>query len=339
MKDFGISVIITAYNRNEFIVEAINNVLHQTVIGFSFEIIVVSNFNVNVSDFGPNFEIKTVLMDGTIGEFLFTALKAAKYDIVAFLDDDDTFASGKLLSLMRIFSSNQELCYYHNDMKYIDRAGNTVHYLSLVEKRHRSLDRGNIIFDAKSNLSAIKTALDKRGDFNLSSVAIRKNCYVEYFPLLKQIKGSTDGFFFWTGIISMGQLMIDHKKLTNYRLHDLNVSGQLNFLSKGKELEKQIYTFDLILNFLSTNTHPSSNNEELRNWITLFKCEYELMLAIFINSPRGILMMQIKRLLSISMKYSNTLKYRVLLFSLIGMISHGFAKWIYLSIGYRKHNA
>ena len=332
MKESGISVIIIAYNRKEFLADAIKSALHQTLERFPFEIVVVSNFYVDVSGFDPNCKIRTVLMDGTMGEFLFTGLNTAKYDIVAFLDDDDTFDPGKLTRLMEIFSSNRELCYYHNDTKYVDHAGHTIDYVRLVEKRSRSINNKNLIFVAKSNLHAIKVALDYRGDFNLSSIAIRRDCYLKYLPLLRQIKSNPDGFFFWTGIISMGQLMIDNKKLTNYRVHEMNVSGQVNFISKAQELQKQIYTYDLLLYLLEERSDSIEITESLKRWVFLYKYEYELMSVIISKSPRAIMFKQIKKLFSLNMKYSNTLKYRVLLFAIIGIISVNLAQKIYLRI-------
>ena len=332
MKEFGVSVIITAYNRKEFLIDAINSALHQISGRFPYEIVVVSNFYVDVSRFDPSCEIRNVLMDGTIGEFLFTGLSTAKYDIIAFLDDDDFFDPGKLSRLIEIFSYNRELCYYHNDTKYVDHAGRTIDYVRLVEKRSRSLNSKNLIFDAKSNPRTIKAALDNRGDFNLSSIAIRRDCYLKYLPLLRQIKSNQDGFFFWTGIISMGQLMIDNKKLTNYRVHEMNVSGQLNFISKDQELQKQIYTYDLLLYLLEERRDSIEITESLKRWVFLYKYEYELMSVIISKSPRTIIFKQIKKLLFIGMRYSNTLKYRVLLFALMGIINVKFAQKFYLRI-------
>ena len=332
MREFGISVVITAYNRKEFLIDAINSALHQISGRFPYEIVVVSNFYVDVSGFDSNCEIRTVLMDGTMGERLFTGLNTAKYDIIAFLDDDDTFDPGKLTRLMEIFSSNRELCYYHNDTKYVDHAGRTIDYVRLVEKRSRSLNSKNLIFDAKSNLRTIKAALDNRGDFNLSSIAIKRDCYLKYLLLLKQIKSNPDGFFFWMGLISMGQLMLDNKKLTNYRVHEMNVSGQLNFISKAQELQKQIYTYDLILNLLEERSDSIEITESLKRWVFLYKYEYELMSVIISKSPRTIIFKQIKKLLFIGMRYSNTLKYRVLLFAIMGIINVRLAQKFYLRI-------
>lgn len=332
MKESGISVIITAYNRKEFLAEAINSVLHQTGAGFSFEIIVVSNFAVDFSVFEPNHEIRNVLMEGTIGEFLFAGLHNAKYDIVAFLDDDDTFELGKLSRLTKIFSSTPGLCYYHNDLIYVDTALRRVDYVRLVEKKSQLLNKKSLIFDAKSNLGAIRKALENRGDFNLSSIAIRKDCYIKYVPLLKQIKSNQDGFFFWIGLISMGQLMCDNLKFTNYRIHKKNVSGQLNFKSKNFELQKEIYTYDLILNYIKITNYPDEITEELKKWLYLFKYEYELMSILFTKSSRIDIFKHIKKLFSIGMKYSNTLKYRVLLLALLGVVNVKIAQKFYQKV-------
>ncbi len=339
MSNIGVSVIITAYNRKDFVIQAIESVLNQNYDPSSYEIVLVTNFSIDLANYQVDYQLKSIVMDGSIGEFLYAGIMATTYTIIAFLDDDDTFDPGKLMRLMEIFSSNRELCYYHNDMKYVDHSGRKIDYVRLVERESRSLNSKNLIFDAKSNLHAIKAALDNRGDFNLSSMAIRRDCYLKYLLLLKQIKGNPDGFFFWTGIISLGQLMIDNKKLTNYRIHEMNVSGQLNSMSKAQELQKQIYTFDLILNFLAVNTGQCEISEDLKKWISLFKYEYELISAIFTNSSRASIMILIRRILSIDVKHSNTLKYRVLLFSFIAMINHDFTQKFYLRISSMNHKA
>ena len=333
MEGIGISIIITAYNRKEFLLDAINSVLKQTVDKSSYEIIVISNFDVDVSQFDPEYEIRTVFMDGTIGEFLFRGINMAKYNIIAFLDDDDTFEIEKLSRLIEIFSSNQGLCYYHNSMRYVNSNRQKIDYVRLVEKRSRTINGQFITFNSRNNLNKIKAALENRGDFNLSSIAISKDFYQKYLHLLRQIKSNQDGFFFWTGIISMGQLVIDNVELTNYRVHEMNVSGQLSFYSKAQEVQKEIYTFDLILSFLEESNIPFKNYKVINNWILLFKYEYELMSAIFSNSRRGRIMILIKRLFSINLKYSNTLKYRILLISFLAIINSDYARMFYLKVG------
>ena len=339
MTELGISVIITAYNRKQFLPDAINSALHQTLDRYPFEIIVVSNFYVNVSHFDKSNKIRTFLMDGEMGEFLFAGLSKAKYNVVTFMDDDDTFDQGKFSRIMEVFISNPELCYYHNGVSYVDYVNRRIDYARLVEKRYRSINNKCLILNPKSSTKAIRSALDNSGDFNLSSISIRKECYLKYLIILNKIKSNPEGFFFWAGIISMGQLMIDGLKLTNYRVHETTESGPLNFKSKAKVVSRQIYTYDLILNFIDSNPTKYKTTKEIKKWIYLIKYEYELLLSIFNGSSRFSILLQMGRLLTIGKGYSNTLKYRIMLFSCIAIVKRSLAQIFYqkMRMGTAKH--
>ena len=337
MSKTKISVIITAYNRKDFLIQAIESVINQIYDPLSFEIVVVTNFSVDLVNYQADYQLKSILMDGNIGEFLYTGIIATTHPIIAFLDDDDTFKSMKLHRLDEIFSENPKLCYYHNELIYVDINIRTLYYVRLIEKKPTFSNGNTTILDAKSNFGNLKHVLENRGDFNLSSIAIRRESYLEYLPLLKQIKSNQDGFFFWTGLISMWQMMIDDMKLVNYRVHDLNVSRQLDFMAKSLELQKQIYTYDLILSFLEELNYQSNNIESLRRWILLYKYEYELMFLVFAFSSRVTILKQIKKLLSNGMSYSNTLKYHSLLFAIMGFISRKFAQKVYLIMRHVTH--
>jgi Glycosyl transferase family 2. len=67
MNDVFISVIITAYNRKEFLLDAIKSALKQTLPKDKYEIIVIKNFKDNlIDDFINENNIKSILMEGTI---------------------------------------------------------------------------------------------------------------------------------------------------------------------------------------------------------------------------------------------------------------------------------
>lgn len=329
MDELRVSVIIIAYNRKDFIYQAINSVINQKIDPSSFEIIIVSNFVVNTD---VKFQVTNILMDGTMGEFLFAGMMKARYEIVAFLDDDDFFEPNKLGTVINVFSSDAKICYYHNSQRYVSVYLRPINYTRLVERKSHFSIANNILVNRELTFHRIKDAIVAGGDFNLSSIAIKKDCYLKYLPLLKQIKSNPDGFFFWMGLISLGRLMIDNMKLTNYRVHELNVSGQITPMTKNLELQKEIFTYDLILKFLEETNYQSKIIESLTRWISLFKYEYELMSLVFAGSSRVAIMKQIKKLLFIGMRYSNTLKYRVLLFALMGIINVKFAQKFYLRI-------
>jgi len=119
--DIFISVIITAYNRKEFLLDAIKSVINQTLDKRYYEIIVIKNFKDEIIDrFIENNDIKNIIMDGTIGEFLYTGIKNSSGNIISFLDDDDLFLNNKLEYVYNYFKNNNNLVYYHNMAQFID---------------------------------------------------------------------------------------------------------------------------------------------------------------------------------------------------------------------------
>ena len=110
-----ISVIITAYNRESFLLNAIKSAINQTLDKRHYEIIVIKNFAENTLDaFIDKHNIKNIFMDGTIGEFLYSGVSVSTGEIISFLDDDDLFSKDKLQVVYNKFKSNNNLCYYHN---------------------------------------------------------------------------------------------------------------------------------------------------------------------------------------------------------------------------------
>ena len=110
-----ISVIITAYNRKEFLLNAIKSVVNQTVEKKYYEIIVIKNFrDETIDEFINKNKIKHLVMDGTVGEYLDKGISEANGEIISFLDDDDLFFKNKLDIVYKEFRKNKDVVYYHN---------------------------------------------------------------------------------------------------------------------------------------------------------------------------------------------------------------------------------
>jgi glycosyltransferase involved in cell wall biosynthesis len=206
-----ISVIVTAYNRMQFLDECLKSLENQTYK--DFEIILVTNFEYNVQS-----NIKHIVMEGTIGEFLYEGIKNSKGDIISFLDDDDMFHPDKLGHINDIFLKNENLAYYHNGAQFID-------------------ENGNII--ASEN---------KGDDFNMSSITIKKECIK--LETLKTLKIMQDTYMYICGKSSGKDIFLDTLKLTFYRVHEsasnFNKSSPdfyNKFISINQSFIKQLETF------------------------------------------------------------------------------------------------
>jgi len=324
-----VSVVITAYNRKQFLSQAIESIAKQEIDRSELEVIVVSNFELDDSLLKGDIAISSIVMDGTVGEFLYAGVNAAKFDIIAFLDDDDIFLPGKLKAVREIFSENPDLCYYHNAPEYLDINLNHKDYVRLVERKSSLYSDNDLNFDTATNLKSIKSAIDMNGDFNISCISIKKEAYLAYLPLLEQIKSCQDGFFFWTGVLSGCKIIIDHRKFTGYRLHNLNISGSLNYDKKIEEINRELYTFDLLLNFVEQSNFQSYTITYIKRWITLYKLEYLLIKYIFEDVSKDTVFSSLIDLSTIGKEYSNTIKYRVSALSIVRLISAKLARSIY----------
>ena len=184
-----ISVIITAYNRKEFLLNAIKSVLYQTLDKKYYEIIVIKNFrDENIDCFINENKIKHIVMDGTVGEFLDKGILETNGEIISFLDDDDLFFPNKLDVIYNEFKRYNDVVYYHNNHITMD-------------ERYQKLD---------SNLG-------KSIIFNLSSISIKKAIF--NLNNLKKINSNTDHFMYLLALESNKVIMNSKQKLTYYMFH------------------------------------------------------------------------------------------------------------------------
>ena len=185
-----ISIIITAYNRKEFLLNAIKSVLNQTINKKYYEIIVITNFrDESIDDFINANKIKHILMDGTLGEFLYKGALAAKGEIISFLDDDDLFFKDKLDIVYKEFKKDIDIVYYHNLGVSINENGKTI------------------------IINSIQTV----PDFNMSSISIKKSIIT--INNVDKISALPDTLMYLFALESNKKIIRGKEKLTYYTFH------------------------------------------------------------------------------------------------------------------------
>jgi len=226
-----ISVIITAYNRREFLSDSFNSVKNQTLSRDKYEIIVTKNFtNDKIDNYIKKNGGKLVFFEGGgIGEQIADALKYARGEVICFLDDDDLFDKEKLHDIYNIFSKNVNFGYMHNSEYFINENRKKVNTKINRYEKNKSLVLMN---KDKKILKLIKVEQDYNPIFNMSSIAIRKNLLINYLKYLKNLKANPDGFMYFGALNSDFDLYFTNKKLTYYRLHNstsINSDSYKNF--------------------------------------------------------------------------------------------------------------
>ncbi|MEM0135703.1 MAG: glycosyltransferase family 2 protein [Thermoplasmatales archaeon] len=196
-----ISVIITAYNRKEFLLDAIRSVINQTLNRELYEIIVVKNFHdEDIDNYITENKVREINMEGTVGEFLHAAVLESHGNILSFLDDDDLFTKDKLEFVFNAFH-RKKITYLHNNCNYI-------------------IDN-DISQKPRRRYSPI--------DFNLSSISIKRDI-IDLNYMNTMITGPDALMYLFASEYS-GRLIDTGKRLTYYRIHNNNTSQKITWFS------------------------------------------------------------------------------------------------------------
>lgn len=215
-----ISLIITAYNRKEYILESIKSALNQTLNKKFFEVIVIKNYEDPIIDeFIKENNIKMFISDGIEGEYTYLALKMAEGEIISFLDDDDIMNETRLERVFEIFRDNK-IGYYHNNFEVI--MDNKIIRSKLINSPNYSSFR-----ITNRNKLGYVYKVDKRQLYlNNSCISIRKEILNSKRGALRYQNANIDRFIFISAMLSDLELYFDNFVLTSYRIHN-NQTGAL----------------------------------------------------------------------------------------------------------------
>jgi len=145
-------------------------------------------------------------MDGTMGEFLYTGIKESHGDIISFLEDDDSFLPNKLQRIYDIIAKNFDIVYYHNEQIIVTEDGKTLKKKSSAITKEYSSDQLFTLDYTKYSIFM----------FNVSSITIRKDYYLKYLNVLKNLPNHPDDFFFFAALNEKTSIFIDQLPLTIY---------------------------------------------------------------------------------------------------------------------------
>ena len=227
-----ISVIVPAYDRKNYVLQAVRSALQQTLPKDLYEVIVIKNFRDETIDHRlEEWGVTSIYSDDTSqGRTIYEGILAAEGEVISILDDDE-FLPSKLSALYRVFS--QGACYFHNGKVIVDEMGKEIGRDSYVSFAIRDYN------DFRKHLRAFQ----KKAFFhNSSSAAIRKSAINT--SMLKEIKLSADLFLFFSAIeqdcFAQGRcpIIFDGATLTRYRVHP---SG--SFEENAARLAKAIRRF------------------------------------------------------------------------------------------------
>jgi glycosyltransferase involved in cell wall biosynthesis len=296
-----LSVVVTSFDRREYLLDAIGSVRDQTLERSACEILVAKNFTdpeidaelarvgaLSVPVVGPNH-----------GDWLARAFERGTGDVFVFLDDDDRMLPDRLEVVRGEFERDPSLLYFHHGLRTIDRAGKSAPPgVDPTADRFRGTRRIRVGPDERSP-EVLDSAWNSGGAFNLSCIAVRRSLLKRCLGPLRRIRASSSAFLYFAALASPGSLLIDPEARTEYRIHPGNLSAvlaptrNLRWRRELRRAEWVIQDSDVTLEFLAERNIPPVVSRRLR----VTKLRYGLLLrAADPGTPARRLISQMTRL-------------------------------------------
>lgn len=263
------SVILPVYTRNEFVNQALSSLENQDIDKNFFEVLIISNIEIKLErSYNLNMQIVKSEQKPLAGK-LAQGILMAKNEVITFLEDDDLYCKERISTILRFFSSNNDLTYFHNGFIQFRHS-------KILINKHKSFSQPSkhkIITTKESKFSDINNADEiylykKHADYNLSSIALRRNFIVDYVEILSHLRSRyLDTFVFSIALYKGNLLMIYSKVLSLIRIHAANASQSVEASRKSpsnlgysEDLERLIRVF---------NALKITAKSYVRNWITI----------------------------------------------------------------------
>lgn len=258
-----ISVIITSYNRKEFLKFAVESALKQSLDRSKYELIVSKDFHDGeLDEIIERNNITTLFFEGnSIGRRMAHALESARGEVIAFLDDDDIWSQDKLSHVFHIFSSDSSVVFYHNAQFFIDDDGKELPGLAGWDPNAGMLKAGELnLLPSQLNKCDMLRLLHLYLAFNASSIVVRKKILNRNISVLSEIDSSPDDFLLFAALAFGERLVADNEKLTGYRVHKRNVSsgmldGDRYTPYEGNYRSRQFIAYKRMEEIVGTDVH------------------------------------------------------------------------------------
>ena len=254
-----ISVVIIAYDRKEFILEAVKSVIDQTLERSKYEIIVVKNYlDPEIDKFLKENDVFNIYTDEKpLGAKLAYGIEKSMGEVVSFLEDDDIYLPFKLREVYEVFQENKDVVYFKHS---IVEARNVDGVLSETIAKQKMTQLRKIFPVLK--LITIKRIYNVQnyGVGNTSSISIKKNYYLKFHTIFQRLNYLADVLFFFLSLLIVNEhvkLCFQTAPLSIYRIHDSWTgydapSSQDDFLKKNLKIaEEGVKSYEIIIDILS----------------------------------------------------------------------------------------
>jgi len=250
-----ISVIVTAYRRRQYLYNALMSVKAQTLPKDKYEVVVVKDFeDPHVDGLIKEMGWKSVYSDEEYqGRMYLNGLKEADGDIIAFLDDDDTYMPNKLEYVYNVFTYNPDIGYLQHSHRDVSINGNISPMFEAEASR-------NLVPQSELKLSwDMVSKYKEQGysdpilyifrnyrahpDVNSTSIAVRRELLERHADLLSELHYGPDCFFFASAIADKASMFFSDAKLSTRMYHGGNFVSRLQLHGHSPEEAERLTRF------------------------------------------------------------------------------------------------
>jgi glycosyltransferase involved in cell wall biosynthesis len=231
-----VSVVMPVYcatgDHETYLKEALESVSAQTFR--DFDVVLVDDSSPR--DFAPLLEaidalpaVHVVRNDANVGhaESRNTGVRAARGDLIAFLDHDDLWLPGKLARQVAVLDANPDAAMTFCDMEIFGRPASWL-----------KIDQ-SIIPDRPTFLWFVS-----HGNYTISASAVMaRKSVLEEIGLFDSHYSTCDDFDAWLKIAARASVIHLPERLAKYRLHEHNVNYGVDALNDNKLLTRLIWSY------------------------------------------------------------------------------------------------
>ncbi len=305
-KSGKIGIVIVAFNRKDYIMEAIKSALNQKAEELTYIVTVVKNFLDDEIDKFINLNnINNIYTNNiSLGYKILLGVIFTNAQIICFLEDDDLFIEDKIDIVYKKFKENKNLVYYHNSMIPIGD-GNQI-----LTKWYKQENR-SLICDSRSKLKILRRLI-RYGGHNMSSISVSRNIILRNTKMFVNSTHNLDYSILLLALSSCGLILSDSDRVTYYKMHSsavhINDKNYEGFVSKVCILKE---------NSINTlyNLHPCiiGKNIVVENIYQLMLNQYLISHSFFCDSSPSVSIIKYISLFKYQYSIKNYFMYLILL--------------------------
>lgn len=231
-----VSVVIASYNREQFIVDAIRSVQHQTVD--DIEIIVVDDGSTDstqqiLNNFGDSINVINQPNQGRSAARN-KGVNNARGDYIAFLDSDDIWLHDKLDKQLNLLVKQPKVGLVHTFSDVVDEHGVLIR--KYTDQRYK-------LYHSSIKAGYSYESLSERCIMFLSTVMVRRDCWKRVGPMDADIPAFED-WDWYLRASRQTEISTIPEVLVHFRLHSGNTHQEEFFNGRVLTCKKHLYWLD-----------------------------------------------------------------------------------------------